>query len=361
MLQSDSYSEIREILLDSARRAFTDMDVGNGVRSSQAGGSLQERWSVIDRLGLPLALVSEAAGGLALAPADALGVISLAAQYGVSLPIGETLLANMLFDRAGLDAAEGIASVIPAGDLILQKQECGWLLRGSATEVPWGCEADVLLAMARSADGWHVVRLNCSNLHSSPGVNIANLARDRIELHDILLDPADVAAAGVGTDPERLFALGAVIRVLDIEGATRQALTLSLRYVQERVQFGRPIAKFQAIQQNMAILASQHALVSSAATLATRAFSEAPDVIAIAAAKAGASEAAGIVAALAHQLHGAIGFTVEHRLHLATRRLWAAREEFGNESFWNEQLGRLAGSSGRAGLWPMITTSAGER
>ena len=58
-------------------------------------------------------------------------------------------------------------------------------------------------------------------------------------------------------------------------------------------------------------------------------------------------EAAGTGAAIAHQVHGAMGFTYEHTLHHATRRLWAWREEFGNETYWAMRLGRMVAEQRR--------------
>ena len=66
-------------------------------------------------------------------------------------------------------------------------------------------------------------------------------------------------------------------------------------------------------------------------------------------------EAAGTGAAIAHQVHGAMGFTYEHSLHHATRRLWSWREEFGNEAVWAARLGRMVAERGADGLWPFIT------
>ena len=78
----------------------------------------------------------------------------------------------------------------------------------------------------------------------------------------------------------------------------------------------------------------------------------------MAAAKARVGEAAGIAAAIAHQVHAAIGFTHEHALHRSTRRLWSWREEFGSESEWAEWVGEcVAGLGGSEALWPFITAA----
>jgi alkylation response protein AidB-like acyl-CoA dehydrogenase len=61
------------------------------------------------------------------------------------------------------------------------------------------------------------------------------------------------------------------------------------------------------------------------------------------------------VAEIAHQLHGAIGFTVEHELHLFTRRLWSWRDEFGTESEWSARLGDQLIREGADAVWMALT------
>ena len=75
----------------------------------------------------------------------------------------------------------------------------------------------------------------------------------------------------------------------------------------------------------------------------------------VAIAKIRVGEAAGNGAAIAHQVHGAMGFTYEHSLHQATRRLWSWREEFGNEAHWADRLGHMVAARGADALWPFVT------
>ena len=75
----------------------------------------------------------------------------------------------------------------------------------------------------------------------------------------------------------------------------------------------------------------------------------------VAIAKVRVGEAAGAGAAIAHQVHGAMGFTYEHSLHHATRRLWAWREEFGNEAVWADAARPDGRRPGADQLWPFIT------
>jgi alkylation response protein AidB-like acyl-CoA dehydrogenase len=89
--------------------------------------------------------------------------------------------------------------------------------------------------------------------------------------------------------------------------------------------------------------------------MARRAIGKGRPFPAIAIAKARAGESAGIGAAIAHQVHGAIGFTLEHSLHFSTKRLWSWRDEFGNEHEWNTYFGRHLLREGPDRLWPEIT------
>ncbi len=105
------------------------------------------------------------------------------------------------------------------------------------------------------------------------------------------------------------------------------------------------------------MLAGQSAAAIAAADIAADALANGLPALQVGAAKARAGEAASIAAGLAHQAHGAIGFTQEYELHYATRRLWSWRDEFGNEAEWNGVVGRAALAAGPDGLWPALTAA----
>jgi alkylation response protein AidB-like acyl-CoA dehydrogenase len=132
---------------------------------------------------------------------------------------------------------------------------------------------------------------------------------------------------------------------------------MTTQYALDRTQFGRPIGKFQAVQQNLAVLAGQAAAAAASAGMAADAVGETIGLLPIAAAKSRCGEAAGIGASIAHQVHGAIGFTQEHSLHFLTKRLWSWRDEFGNETVWNRLLGRHMAKAGANRYWAEITAA----
>jgi alkylation response protein AidB-like acyl-CoA dehydrogenase len=176
---------------------------------------------------------------------------------------------------------------------------------------------------------------------------------------------AHAQAAGVfsGDDPvwdlaaypgDRI-AMIAFLRVCQTAGALDGALALAIEYCGQRVQFGRPLSKFQAVQQNIALLACEAAAVNCAALGAAAALDRGDAAFEIAAAKLRANTAIKTGTALAHQVHGAIGFTREYPLNDLTRAMMGWRSEGGNDAYWTARIGRLAIAWGGAGLWEEMT------
>jgi acyl-CoA dehydrogenase len=163
---------------------------------------------------------------------------------------------------------------------------------------------------------------------------------------------------GSGADAARVA--GALSRAALMAGALQHAVDLSVQYAQEREQFGRPIGRFQILQHYLAEMAGEAAAARAAVENATDvAASGAADddvTLAVAAAKAYAGRAVATINRLAHQLHGAIGFTDEHRLQYTTRRLWAWRDEHGTDAEWAAVLGRAVGQAGGDALWDRVTS-----
>jgi acyl-CoA dehydrogenase len=137
-------------------------------------------------------------------------------------------------------------------------------------------------------------------------------------------------------------------------GAIEAYSAMTLEHANLRNQFGRPIAAFQAVQHMAAGMACAGA-VASASVEQARQFLHSPQALWFAAiAKSATSEAAGSVAADAHQIHGAIGFTREYGRHRHTRRLWAWRERYGNEEYWNARMGAMLLQSPDTPLWECL-------
>lgn len=154
---------------------------------------------------------------------------------------------------------------------------------------------------------------------------------------------------------------GAFANVCLAAGALDRILEMAVDYVNTREQFGRPLGKFQAMQQSLAILAAEAAAVNSAGAGTALALEQGDASFEIAAAKLRTNQAIGIGTAIAHQAHGAIGFTRDYPLHPFTRRLHHWRSSHGNDRYWAEKLGADVVSLGADGLWPEITCRSDRR
>ena len=168
---------------------------------------------------------------------------------------------------------------------------------------------------------------------------------------------AELILTGIGDAP---LPLRAAATVSLMAGAMGYALQLSIDHVNMRQQFGRPLGKFQAVQQSLAVMACEVAAVDAeAAAMAARLDATGFDADAagfeIAAAKLRANRAVGVVTSVAHQVHGAIGFTREYDLHRVTIPLMRWRSQHGNDALWAARLGRQVAGLGGRGLWEALT------
>ena len=168
--------------------------------------------------------------------------------------------------------------------------------------------------------------------------------------------PALIVARAEAVESDLAMAFA---RSCQIAGALDAALALSVGYVNERQQFGRPLGKFQAVQQNLASFACEAAAANCAAMGAAQALDRGEAHFEIAAAKLRANRAVEIGTTVAHQVHGAIGFTQDYRLHPLTRRLWQWRSEFGNDAYWSRELGSKVVAAGAEAFWPDLTVRTG--
>jgi acyl-CoA dehydrogenase len=340
----------------TAGRVFADHAAARDLAAAEAGTWPRAAWEAIESAGLTRALLPEAAGGFGVEPAEALSLLATAGAHALPLPLAETMLAGWLLAGAGLAMPDGPLSVAPVrrGDsLALTPRAGGWHLSGTVRRIPWGRSVTALAVVAMHRGRPMVTLVPAGGWRATPGANLALEPRDTLEIAADL--PADAVAAA-GPDAAGLRAAGAALRCQQMAGALGRLVEMTTQYALDRSQFGRPIGKFQAVQHNLAVLAGQAAAAAAAADGAAGALVPLR-VPAIAAGKQRCGEAAGKGAAIAHQVHGAIGFTYEHTLHYLTKRLWSWRDEFGNEAEWAALLGRHMAAAGPERLWFEITAA----
>lgn len=351
-------NEADPLIVETVTRVCTDLCSPELVNAAEDGAWPTELWAAMESTGLSLAWVPEAAGGPGASLADGFAVLRASARFAVPVPLAETLCAGWLLAQAGLRVPAGPMSVAPVHASEGIALDADGLLHGTVNDVPYAAKAVHLVIIATDGDTPVVALVPAAGCDLAPGTNLAGetLATVRFDA----VRPVDTGHMP-GPDPlDALQRMGAAVRSQQMAGALERILELSLDYARQRVQFGRPIAGFQAIQHSLAILAGEVAAAGAAADAAVSAIArhgidDQRALFAVAAAKIRAGEAAGAGAAVAHQVHGAMGFTREYSLHQSTRRLWAWRDDFGAESVWAMRLGKIATSAGARALWPSLT------
>jgi acyl-CoA dehydrogenase len=344
--------ETRDMLLETADRFFGERcgrEIVNGVEKGVWPGDF---WKEIEEMGLPLIAVSEDKGGVDGTLADMLALLRLSGSHAVPVPLAETALANMLVSVAGGTPASG-PSTLALGTLTLN----GNRLSGSVARVPFASVAERFVTVVNMGGKSMVAVVKHDN------AKIADTPSHAGEPYGTVgFDNA--ACEFVGASPvsiERAYELAALVRAMQMAGAADKILATTVEYCKQRVQFGRPISTFQAIQHMLAELASCVAATIASAEAASRDADEGGlaegGSFSIAAAKTQASDFAQRIAAIAHQSMGAMGFTHEHILHHYTRRLWVWRRDFGSETFWGEKIGAAFAKAGPDALWPGLTAS----
>lgn len=348
-------ADVETIILDTAQRIFAKSFPREVLRRAADGEWLADEWRELEEAGLPLALVEEAAGGFGLDSISGLAIVRLAARFAVPLPLADTMLANHVMGKAGITLREGPACAVASSALSAERHGDGWRIAGRLAGVPWPEQLSAVVTIAHSRGSSYLVRIPRSAWHVVDAApTITGHPAGALEIAGEI-DAADFVPLPAGMDDESLQSLGAGLRTIMIAGSLQKILELTVGYLQQRSQFGRPLSRFQVVQHEAAKIAAQTAAAGASADMVAEAFADGADPALIAAAKSRSGEAAAAVAGIAHQMHGAIGVTEEYELHHFTRQLWAWRGDFGGESYWNERLGRRALAAGAAGLWPFIT------
>ena len=319
-------------LVEPFERLLADACPPALVRAIERGGDAAPLWSRLEASGFVDTLVPEAAGGAGLRLADAFALFVAEGRHALPLPLAHTMLARALLAREGLAA--------PAGSIAIAAQTriaADGAVSCAAT--PYGLVADsVVVAFA---GGWRVLPAAGAE-RSASGVH-ASLRAD-------LRWPAMPADAIVATSPLASSEAGAAITAALLAGAMARVLDISVAFANDRLQFGKSIGKFQAIQHQLAVMAEHVAASRMAAEIGCAGAGPLPAPLRAAVAKARTSEAAALVAPMAHAIHGAIGITAELDLQLYTRRLHEGRADYGAEGHWNRVVGRALLDSGAGAL-----------
>lgn len=341
-------SETAQLIHDAAHRLFGQHVTPELLHRVEGGEWPAALWNAVEEAGFLDTLADRDASAEERA-ANTSALLRAAARHLAPIPLGETVVARGILTARKVRVPKGpLTFAVLDGHTHTHGDHAH--LQGQATRVAFGRHAANVLLSALGGDEGVLIAVRRGKL--TEGVNVAGEARDDL----VFGDTAGATVAGI--DGGALMCAGAALRAMSIAGALERVLMQTVEYARTRVQFGKPIASFQAIQQQLAVLAGHTAAAGMAASAAI-ADLESPERLghSAAVAKIRCGEAAGVAASIAHQVHGAIGITKEHSLHFATRRLWSWRAEFGSESYWAERVGRAACSAGVDAYWPSVTAS----
>lgn len=341
-----------EIMIDDTVQRIFGAQVTNELRlQAQQGHWPQGLWQQVTEAGLPLALCSAERGGSEANWLDVLPVFSALGRHAVPLPLAETVAAAWLLERAGIAPPAEPVAIAPQESALAAGSD--GRASGSLHGVPWAGGCRWLLATV-SPSAWGLFDLAACEVRREPCPNMAGEPRAHVHM-SAAMPSARLASPGALS----LRHIGALARSGMLVGALESALGCAVAHANQREQFGRPLSRFQALQHGLASAAGELLSAKVATRVAfgamrgdhgmeTAAFD-------IAVAKVISGQAASRVAALSHQIHGAMGFTQEHALHHATRRLWSWRQEYGSDAEWAQRLGRSTIGAPAGGFWPAVT------
>jgi acyl-CoA dehydrogenase len=352
-------AESENIVAETAERIFADLADPQTVNRDKSGGWKAPLWRALTEAGLPLSWVGEDCGGAGASLGEGFGVLSATGRFSLAVPLAETMLAGWLLAQARIASPEGAMTVAPANPKDRIAANADGTLSGRARGVAHAKVANHIALLASGEHGLSIALVEAAACRIEGHLNLAGDGSDTVTLDK--MKPIAIKPAPRGFDQTALMLMGGVARSLQIAGALESMLDVSVRYANERVAFEKKISKFQAVQHNLAKLAGEAAAGLAAASSAADAIAHSTSFdeavfLEAASAKIRCAEAAEKGAAIAHQVFGAIGFTIEHILHRYTLRALAWRDDFGSESYWAVELGKMVAGRGADELWPLVAS-----
>ncbi|MFK0087330.1 acyl-CoA dehydrogenase family protein [Pseudomonas sp. NPDC090755] len=324
-------------IFDGFERALLDLCPLERLREQEQPEAAAALWAQIDALGYTDALISEACDGAGLSLTTVFELLFTAGKAGLSQPLGETAMARALLADAGYEndnACVALAKAREGGEGIV------------CNDVPGAMLAERVLVQWQGE--W--LLLDRADAQVTPG---AYRRRASASLHWRSAQPARFRFQRPEVDAE---ALCNALHAAAMAGAMERVLELAVEYANDRRQFGRPISQFQAVQQELAVLAEQAASAALAARMGCVGSGYLPDRLLAATAKLRACEAATRVAAIGHAVLGAIGITEEHPLGLYTARLHEWRMAPGSEVRCAQVLGQAVLAAPQSSLFDFVRT-----
>lgn len=343
---TDDLTDLRNLVDDIGARSF-DARIGHRALPDPLD---TVAWRHLEESGLTrLDSAADSGGGAR----EVAVILRALARYAVSVPLAETdMLACWLADAAGL-------RVPPTGPLTIAvgpATRSGGRITAQVSAAPYAADAAAIVLALQDAGRLLVAVREPDGLSITRGHNAGGEPRDTVSVDE------DYGAFTFVDAGDELMRRGAWSRCVQIIGALDAAVEFSVAHTRDREQFGRPLSAFQAVQHTLATMAGEVERARAATSLAVAAaadfgFTDPRTDYAITVAKVTLGQVVPAVVTSAHQVHGAIGVTIEHRLWLATMRARGWVEEFGDTAHYARRLGRLALSG--ADPWDIVIGTVG--
>jgi len=344
-------------LRDAAQELLDDRCAATRVRTVHESGDGwdSDLWARMVEQGWLGVTVPEVDGGLGLGAVELGVLLEELGRHVAPVPFLPTAVTIELAHRAG--AGDLVASLVDGsrtaciawspGTATLRVD--GDRISGRSDPVVFAPVADLAVVVAPGADGAGVYVVDLDAVGRPPTEPAMDLTRP---LGWLELDGAPATRLGGPDLAEVALDLGATAVSLELLGASDAALAMAVEYAKDRVQFGRPIGSFQAVKHRCAdMLVDVEGIRSSAYWAAwCLGVDDADRAIAASTAKTWAGDASKRVMASALQVHGGIGFTWEHDLHLFLKRAQLDQLTFGDASWHRARLGGLLREKVEAGV-----------
>jgi alkylation response protein AidB-like acyl-CoA dehydrogenase len=342
----------QEALRDAARELLDDLASSARVREvvDAGGGWDAALWEAMLAQGWTGVTLPEAHGGLGLGTVEVAVLLEEVGRCAAPAPFASTVLALEALAAAG--AEERAAALLAAGrpacvawsrrpDAVRGRAAgAAWTLSGRPDPTLYAPTATLAVVAAATDDGSALFAVDLGDDHRPP----AEPAMDRTrELGWLRFDDTPAARLGGDDAVQAVLDRGATYAAAEMLGGAARVLALSVDYAKERVQFGRPIGSFQAVKHRCAdMLVDVEGMRSSVYWAAWCIGADDRDrSVAASTAKIWSSDASKRVMASGLQVHGGIGFTWEHDLHLFLKRAQLDQVTFGDASFHRERLAAL--------------------
>jgi acyl-CoA dehydrogenase len=321
--------ETAALLTASVERILEDLCTPSLLREAEGAGGASATaavWRALEDAGLTDALRADGDPSEGLGWGEVRAMIEACGHWGLPAPLPESLAAQALARLAGAQLPQGPC-------LLAVARVVDGRVTAETVALPQSAKVAVCSLPMQGTQCEELWLFETARADRAPVTSVA------VENARMTWSMADGLSLGRLPDGASALSAGAAVRSAQIAGACRRVLEMATQYANDRVQFGRPIGKFQAIQQQLSLASEWAVMAGMASQLALAGPGLVLDPVRVASAKQVAGDAAQICTEVAHAVHAAIGVTREYDLQLFSRRLWTWASEFGSSLYWARTLG----------------------